>query len=149
MNDLAKNLIEYRKKAKLTQPELANKSGVSQQSISVYEKGERKPKYPTLSKLSKALNCHPDDLDPYYQYNDIHYTNNPKDCPLPENHKCPLSKNASELYFYVPAIKELEGLNNDELFKVISLIKKIKEGNSEEERKKLSEEEKRGLANTA
>lgn len=148
MNDLAKNLVEYRKKAKLTQPELASKSGVSQQSISVYEKGERKPKYPTLSKLSKALNCHPDDLDPYYQYSDIHYSNRQKECPLPENHKCPLAKNASELYFYIPAIKELEGLSNDELFKVISHIKKIKEG-VEDDRKKLGEEEGECRANTA
>ena len=58
----AKNLKEARLKAKLSQKELANISGVSQQAISVIEKGERSPSEATMILLAYALGCTITDL---------------------------------------------------------------------------------------
>ena len=52
-----------RKKRRLTQKQLADMSGVTQQAISKIESGERKsPQIATLSKLAGALKCTVDDL---------------------------------------------------------------------------------------
>lgn len=51
-------LCEYRKKRKLTQAELAEKSGVSRATIAGIESGAKKNvKTDTLLKLSSALNA--------------------------------------------------------------------------------------------
>ena len=56
-------LEEKRKKRRLTQKQLANLSGVTQQAISKIEQGERKsPQIDTLAKLATALKCTVDDL---------------------------------------------------------------------------------------
>jgi transcriptional regulator with XRE-family HTH domain len=46
---------EARKRAGMTQEDLANKLGIPYQSISQWERGTRKPKYGTLKKLADAL----------------------------------------------------------------------------------------------
>jgi transcriptional regulator with XRE-family HTH domain len=51
-------LRDYRKSAGLSQKELADKSGVSQQMISMIENGERKnPGIDTMFRLANALHC--------------------------------------------------------------------------------------------
>jgi len=78
MVTFAKNLKDRRGKAKISQIELAEKVNCTQQLISAYESGKapHKPKYPLLSDLSQALNCHPADLDPHFKYDDMHYPEN-------------------------------------------------------------------------
>lgn len=51
-----------RKKAKLTQAQLAEKSGVAAISIHQYETGKRKPRLEQLTRISKALGIHIFDL---------------------------------------------------------------------------------------
>ena len=46
---------EYRKKAGLSQAELAQKVGISEISIRKYESGERRPKLETLISIAKVL----------------------------------------------------------------------------------------------
>lgn len=59
---LIKNLEKLRKEAGMSQLELAEKLGVSQQTISKYEKGVREPDNATLVKLSEIFNCSTDYL---------------------------------------------------------------------------------------
>lgn len=54
---LAQNLKKRRKDKKLTQVELAHKSGVSQQAISFIESERNTPSEGTLKLLAKALDC--------------------------------------------------------------------------------------------
>lgn len=54
--EFPQKLLMYRKKAKLSQKQLAQKAGVSQSSINYWEKGERTPGFEQISKLSTALN---------------------------------------------------------------------------------------------
>lgn len=54
--EFPQKLLMYRKKAKLSQKQLAQKAGVSQSSINYWEKGERTPGLDQISKLSTALN---------------------------------------------------------------------------------------------
>lgn len=51
------NIRCLRKKAKLTQKELAQKIGVNEVTIRSYERGKYKPKNEILFRLTKALNC--------------------------------------------------------------------------------------------
>lgn len=48
-----------RKKEKLSQMELANKLGITRQSVSYYENGERLPDIQVLSDICSLLNCSP------------------------------------------------------------------------------------------
>ena len=57
-----KNLALLRKKAKMNQLELAEKLGVSQQTISKYENGTREPDHTTILKLSEIFNVSTDYL---------------------------------------------------------------------------------------
>lgn len=50
------NLHDARKKAGLTQKELAEKSGISLSSIKRYEKGEREPTWTIIETLATTLN---------------------------------------------------------------------------------------------
>ena len=52
---IGNKIKDERKKAKLTQAELANKAGISTMSIRRYESGDRSPSYDTLVKLSDVL----------------------------------------------------------------------------------------------
>lgn len=51
------SLKDIRKSKKITQEQLSKMIGVSQQSISFYEKGTKKPSYKIIVKMSKALCC--------------------------------------------------------------------------------------------
>ena len=51
-----------RKKHKLSQKELADKIGVTQQAISSYETGIRQPPIDILVKMSEIFNCTIDEL---------------------------------------------------------------------------------------
>lgn len=51
-----------RKRLKLSQLELANKLGVSQKSISKYERGDRRPTYETLTAMAKLFDVSVDYL---------------------------------------------------------------------------------------
>lgn len=62
--ELNEILKEYRKKANMTQNELANKAGISLRALSNYEKGSRVPPIEGLIKISKALNILVTDLNP-------------------------------------------------------------------------------------
>ena len=46
-----------REEFKMSQKELALKAGVTEGSISLYEKGDRKPSYEVLIKLSEIFGC--------------------------------------------------------------------------------------------
>lgn len=51
-----------RKELKITQKELAQKTGISVVSLAKYEKNERLPSFENLNKLSKALNLDYDEV---------------------------------------------------------------------------------------
>lgn len=55
-------IATFRKNAKLTQTQLAEKIGVSQKDISRWENGIVKPSVSSLKQLSEALGCKVDDL---------------------------------------------------------------------------------------
>lgn len=55
-------LCERRKKLKLSQEELARKSGVSRASIARYETNEQSPTLATAQRLAETLGCTIDDL---------------------------------------------------------------------------------------
>lgn len=59
---IIKNLVKLRKELNMSQAELAEKLGVSQQTISKYERGTREPDNKTLIKLSEIFNCTTDYL---------------------------------------------------------------------------------------
>jgi transcriptional regulator with XRE-family HTH domain len=52
---LGLKILELRKKNKMTQGDLADKIGISRAAISQFEKGDSKPSYETLTKLSTVL----------------------------------------------------------------------------------------------
>lgn len=56
------NIREARKKAGLTQVQLAKKLGVPYQSIGQWETGKRNPKYETLERIASAIGIHVFDL---------------------------------------------------------------------------------------
>ena len=55
-------LKQLRLKLCITQKELSQKLGISESSISLYEKGLRRPKYETIEKMSKILKVSEQDL---------------------------------------------------------------------------------------
>lgn len=55
MNDYGKNIKNARKKAGLTQKELAEASGVAKVTIQQYETGKRQPRLEQLQLIAKAL----------------------------------------------------------------------------------------------
>ncbi len=62
MNDYGKNIKEARKKAGLTQKELAEASGVAKITIQQYEAGKRQPRLEQLMKIAEALKIRVDVL---------------------------------------------------------------------------------------
>ena len=52
----AENLKYFRKRAGLTQQELADKIGVSRSTIGMYESAEREPDFETLEAIADVLN---------------------------------------------------------------------------------------------
>lgn len=61
---LGEQIKKYRKKAGLTQKQLGEKLGISQQQIAQYENGKRVPKIDALIKIANALNAKFSDLIP-------------------------------------------------------------------------------------
>ena len=55
-------LKEQRRRALLTQAELAERSGVAEVTINRIEKGRHQPRFSTVRKLAAALNVQPADL---------------------------------------------------------------------------------------
>ena len=60
--ELGQNILEFRKKAGLSQEQLGEKVDVTRQTISNWELGETSPNPEQLKKLSKALNVSVDEL---------------------------------------------------------------------------------------
>lgn len=60
--DTLNSLKKIREVAKMTQAELAEKIGVSRQSIVRYENGNCEPRASELSKMAEVLNCSVDEL---------------------------------------------------------------------------------------
>jgi transcriptional regulator with XRE-family HTH domain len=54
--ELGRAVAQARERAKLTQPELAEKANISQSHVSLIEQGRRRPTSETLSVLARALN---------------------------------------------------------------------------------------------
>ena len=61
-NIIGKVIKARREKAGLSQKELGELIGMSQQQLSQYESGTRRPKLETVSKMAKALNMSDDEL---------------------------------------------------------------------------------------
>lgn len=55
----ARELLEFRHKAKMTQEKLCEKTGVSRQTLSAIESGKLKPQTMTLYKLNKYIGTVP------------------------------------------------------------------------------------------
>ncbi len=55
MNDLANRIINYRAKHRLSQKEMADRCGVSAQTISCIERGYQKPNKLTLAKIDLVV----------------------------------------------------------------------------------------------
>jgi XRE family transcriptional regulator, regulator of sulfur utilization len=62
VGDLGSNLRSTRKRLKLTQEEIGERSGVHPTEISRIEAGKRDPQVSTLLKLAKALEVPPGQL---------------------------------------------------------------------------------------
>ena len=60
---VGQNIKKARKKAGITQKELAQKLGLSFQSIAQWENDLRNPKVETLRRIANALECDPSELD--------------------------------------------------------------------------------------
>lgn len=56
------NLREFRKKAKMTQGDIAKACGITQCSYSYYEIGKRNPKPDMLRKFAQIFGCTVDEL---------------------------------------------------------------------------------------
>lgn len=65
---IADNLKAARLKLGLTQKQVSQLLGTSQQSYAQYETGKRIPKIETLIKLSEALCCRPEDIADYEHF---------------------------------------------------------------------------------
>ena len=54
---IANNIVYYRKQLELTQSQLAEKTGITEVTISRYVSSERVPKATEIVKIATALNC--------------------------------------------------------------------------------------------
>lgn len=71
--DIGERIRKYRKEAGLSQKELGERLGVSQQHIAQYESGKRKPKLETQREIAHAIGIPLSKLNeklPYYVDND-------------------------------------------------------------------------------
>lgn len=57
MSTIAQRILAARKRTGKTQKEIAAQLGITYQAYAQYERGTRNPKYSTIEKLAKALNC--------------------------------------------------------------------------------------------
>lgn len=75
MSVLGNNIKHYRKKACLTQTELAHKCGLKPGTIQQYESGKREPKMEIIDKISSALGVKIIDLVEKYSFQEYQKTN--------------------------------------------------------------------------
>lgn len=59
---IGENIRQARKRAGLTQKQLAEKSGVATITLQQYERGVREPKLDTIAKIARAMNLFASDL---------------------------------------------------------------------------------------
>lgn len=59
---ITRNIRARRKELEITQVELAERTGISQATISQFERGEASPSVPSIAKLAEALETQPDAL---------------------------------------------------------------------------------------
>ncbi|MBM6717927.1 helix-turn-helix transcriptional regulator [Gemmiger formicilis] len=59
---IGQNIKLARKKAGLTQKQLAEKSGIATITLQQYERGVREPKLETIAKIARSLNLYASDL---------------------------------------------------------------------------------------
>ena len=64
---IGENLKRLRARKYLTQRQLAQKAGVSPDTIAKLETDRTEPRYITLYRLAEALECTPDDITGYGQ----------------------------------------------------------------------------------
>lgn len=62
MSHLGERIRKFRKENKLTQQQLADFLGVSRESISMYERGKRTPRYDKMIKLAQLSKLSLDEL---------------------------------------------------------------------------------------
>lgn len=71
---IGKNIKRIRKEQKLTQKELAEKSGISEISIRQYENDKRNPKIEQVDKIAKALNVYISEIMNDYTFDEYKKT---------------------------------------------------------------------------
>ena len=59
---VARNIVDARKRAGISQAELADKLAVTQGAVSQWETGQTFPRIESLMKISETLNCSLDEL---------------------------------------------------------------------------------------
>ncbi|HDK7140038.1 TPA: helix-turn-helix transcriptional regulator [Clostridium botulinum] len=62
--DIGNNIKEYRKKANLTQEQLATKLGISKYTLAKYEQNKRRPNLNMITKIIDTLDLNFEDLKP-------------------------------------------------------------------------------------
>ncbi len=115
MNAFASRLIHYRKRNGLTQAQLSEKADIPQSNISKYENGSAIPRRGTMKKLSSALNCRVEDLDPYLTpVNDTSGMNDFKESVL--------SSLTEDDYMTIALLKAIKKLSAHDKAKVMEYI---------------------------
>lgn len=109
-NTIGNKIKTLRKNKKMTQPDLADKIGVSYTTVSQYETGSRKPSFKALNRIAEAL-----DVSPSYL--------------LQEDVTGDSAKNE----IIQMAARNMQALDEDSLETISSLIKSLSEKKSERE----------------
>ncbi|MEK4565221.1 helix-turn-helix transcriptional regulator [Alkalihalobacillus sp. FSL R5-0424] len=105
-NTIGNKIKTLRKNKKMTQPDLADKIGVSYTTVSQYETGSRKPSFKALNRIAEAL-----DVSPSYL--------------LQEDVTGDSAKNE----IIQMAARNMQALDEDSLETISSLIKSLSEKN--------------------
>lgn len=107
-DEIAKNLLFYRKKAHLTQKELAEKLGVKNTAVSNWESGNNSIDIDTLFKACEIFGI---------TLNDIYGKYSAEKTPAPESG---LSKARQAL------LDAIDGMSEDEIYHLIDVISAVK-----------------------
>ena len=135
---IGNNIRNARKNQKMTLQQIADKMGCSQQNISQYETGKRKPKLETLQKLSKALDVPLDNL--------LELGNNHTSEELMEiieiynEQQKELNKdNAIRHHLLIHHYDEMGRIGRDSLFEILAHLKLLNEDGQTEASKRVEE----------
>lgn len=120
--NIGQNIRIYRKKAGLSQKELGEKLGVSQQHIAQYENGKRTPKLETIIKIASALDCEVSDID-----ENIVITHHVLHPPKLTPERLEQFKKDAEARELIERRKSGETLTNEEQQKILDYGNRIKE----------------------